>query len=161
MSTKRKVKKVNDHLINREIAELKKLIVYVVQIDDILESLEVQSISEFEKVLNEKSGFVNVMMSATAYGKEDEYKMLIQLDHLIDDRLTSADLDGSKELKSSVIAEITEKHTEYYEEADLKLIDTLNKIMKQYNSLSHTQRQQIGFNQSYELIFNPMSNLFR
>ena len=161
MSTKRKVKKVNDHLINREIAELKKLIVYVVQIDDILESLEVQSISEFEKVLNEKSGFVNVMMSATAYGKEDEYKMLIQLDHLIDDRLTSADLDGSKELKSSVIAEITEKHTTYFTEADLKIIDTLNKVMKQYNSLPLSDRQQIGYNQSYELIFDPMSNLFR
>ena len=49
------------------------------------------------------------MMSATAYGKDTEYKRLLELEKLIDSRLTTADLDGSKELKSSVIAEITEK----------------------------------------------------
>ena len=77
--------------------------------DDLLENLEVQSVSEFENFINEKSGFVNAMMSATAYGKDVEYKRLLELEKLIDSRLTSADLDGSKELKSSVIAEITEK----------------------------------------------------
>ena len=79
MNTKRKVKNVNDQLINREITELKKLIVLVVETDDLLENLEVQSISEFENFINEKSGFVNAMMSATAYGKDTEYKRLLEL----------------------------------------------------------------------------------
>ena len=159
MSTKRKVKKVNDQLINREIAELKKLIVLVVETDDLLENLEVQSISEFENFINEKSGFVNAMMSATAYGKDTEYKRLLELEKLIDSRLTTADLDGSKELKSSVIAEITEKHTEYYSDAEMKAKKVLEKVMKDFNALSHTERNQIGFSHSAELIYSPFSYL--
>jgi len=159
MSTKRKVKNVNDQAINREIAELKKLIVLVVETDDLLEGLEVQSISEFENFINEKSGFVNAMMSAQAYGKDAEYKRLLELEKLIDSRLTTADLDGSKELKSSVIAEITEKHTEYYSDAEMKAKKVLEKVMKDFNALSHTERNQIGFNHSAELIYSPFSYL--
>jgi hypothetical protein len=158
MSTK-KVKNVNEQLINREVAELKKLIIYVVETDDLLEGLEVQSISEFENFINEKSGFVNAMMSATAYGKDTEYNRLLELEKLIDSRLTTADLDDSKELKSSVIAEITEKHTEYYSDAEMKAKKVLEKVMKDFNALSHTERNQIGFSHSAELIYSPFSYL--
>ena len=159
MNTKRKVKNVNDQLINREITELKKLIVLVVETDDLLENLEVQSISEFENFINEKSGFVNAMMSATAYGKDTEYKRLLELEKLIDSRLTSEDLDGSKELKSSVIANITEQNTEYYSDAEMKAKKVLEKVMTDFNKLSHTERQQIGFSHSNELVYSPFSNL--
>jgi hypothetical protein len=159
MSTKRKVKKVSEQLITKEIAELKKLIVLVVETDDLLENLEVQSISEFENFINEKSGFVNAMMSATAYGKDTEYNRLLELEKLIDSRLTTADLDDSKELKSSVIAEITEKHTEYYSDAEMKAKKVLEKVMKDFNALSHTERSQIGFSHSAELIYSPFSYL--
>ena len=159
MNTKRKVKNVNDQLINREITELKKLIVLVVETDDLLENLEVQSISEFENFINEKSGFVNAMMSATAYGKDTEYKRLLELEKLIDSRLTTADLDGSKELKSSVIANITEKNTEYYSDAEMKAKKGLEKVMKDFNKLSYIERQQVVFSHSKELVYNPFSNL--
>jgi len=159
MNTKRKVKNVNDQLINREITELKKLIVLVVETDDLLENLEVQSISEFENFINEKSGFVNAMMSATAYGKDTEYKRLLELEKLIDSRLTSKDLDGSKELKSSVIANITEKNTEYYSDAEMKAKKVLEKVMKDFNKLSYIERQQVVFSHSKELVYNPFSNL--
>ena len=159
MSTKRKVKNVNEQAINREIADLKKLIVLVVETDDLLENLEVQSVSEFENFINEKSGFVNAMMSATAYGKDTEYKRLLALEKLIDSRLTTTDLDDSKELKSSVISEITEKHTEYYSDAEMKAKKVLEKVMKDFNALSHTERNQIGFSHSAELIYSPFSYL--
>ena len=159
MNTKRKVKNVNDQLINREITELKKLIVLVVETDDLLENLEVQSISEFENFINEKSGFVNAMMSATAYGKDTEYKRLLELEKLIDSRLTSKDLDGSKELKSSVIANITEQNTEYYSDAEMKAKKVLEKVMKDFNKLSYIERQQVVFSHSKELVYNPFSNL--
>ena len=159
MNTKRKVKNVNDQLINREITELKKLIVLVVETDDLLENLEVQSISEFENFINEKSGFVNAMMSATAYGKDTEYKRLLELEKLIDSRLTSEDLDGSKELKSSVIANITEQNTEYYSDAEMKAKKVLEKVMKDFNKLSYIERQQVVFSHSKELVYNPFSNL--
>ena len=140
-------------------SDLKKLIVLVVETDDLLENLEVQSVSEFENFINEKSGFVNAMMSATAYGKDTEYKRLLELEKLIDSRLTTADLDGSKELKSSVIENIKDKHTEYYSDAEMKAKKVLEKVMTDFNKLSHTERKQIGFSHSSELIYSPFSYL--
>ena len=159
MNTKRKVKKVNEQLITKEISDLNKLVVLVVETDDLLEQLEANNIAEFEDSINKKSGFVNAMLSAQAYGKDTEYKRLLELEKLIDSRLTSADLDGSKELKSSLIAEITEKHTEYYSDAEMKAKKVLEKVMKDFNALSHTERNQIGFNHSAELIYSPFSYL--
>jgi histone deacetylase complex regulatory component SIN3 len=153
------VKKVNEQSISKEISELNKVVVLVVETDDLLEQLEAKSISEFEDSINKKSGFVNSLMSATAYGKDVEYKRLLELEKLINNRLTSEDLNPSKELKNTLIENIKEKHTEYYTEEDLVVKKSLQKIMKTYNALSHTQRQQIGFNPSYELIFSPFSDL--
>ena len=62
MNTKRKVKKVSEQLITKEIADLNKLVVLVVETDDLLEQLEAKSISEFEDSINKKSGFVNSLM---------------------------------------------------------------------------------------------------
>ena len=69
MSAKRKVKNVNDQLIRKEIDKLNELVVLVVESKDLLEQLGSLSISEFEDSINRKSGFVNAMMSATAFGK--------------------------------------------------------------------------------------------
>ena len=159
MNAKRKVKKVNEQLITKEISDLNKLVVLVVETDDLLEQLEAKSISEFEDSINKKSGFVNSLMSATAYGKDTEYKRLLELEKLIDSRLTSEDLDGSKELKSSVIANITEQNTEYYSDAEMKAKKVLEKVMTDFNKLSHTERQQIIFSRSSELVYSPFSNL--
>ncbi len=159
MSTKKKVKNVNEQAINREIAELKKLIVLVVETDDLLEGLEAESIQDFENNVNALTQFTNPMVSAQAFNLDAEYNRLLELDRLIDSRLTSADLDASKELKSIVIAEITEKYTNYYSDAEMKAKKVLEKVMTDFNKLSHTDRKQIGFNHSSELIYSPFSYL--
>tara|TARA_R110000787_G_scaffold80768_1_gene175506 strand:+ start:16 stop:501 length:486 start_codon:yes stop_codon:yes gene_type:complete len=161
MSKKKTIKKVHEGRIKDEINKLSKVITQVVEMDDLLEQVEAESIKEFEDNVNALTNFTNPMISAQAFNLDGHYKRLLELEKLIDGKLTSNDLTASKELKKSYVSNITEKHTEYYEEADLKLIDTLNDVMKQYNTLSLSDRQQIGYNQSYELIFNPMSNLFR
>ena len=68
-------------------------------------------------------------------------------------------MDGSKELKSSVIANITEQNTEYYSDAEMKAKKVLEKVMKDFNKLSRTERQQVGFSRSSELVYSPFSNL--
>ena len=159
MNTKRKVKKVSEQLITKEIADLNKLVVLVVETDDLLEQLEANNIAEFEDSINKKSGFVNSLMSATAYGKDAEYKRLLELEKIIDSRLKSEDLTSSKELKSSIIANIKEKYTEYYSKEELHAKKVLEKVMTDFNALSHIERQQIGFSHSSELVYSPFSNL--
>jgi len=65
----------------------------------------------------------------------------------------------SKELKSSVIASVIDKHTEYYTPEELITKNTLQDLMHTYNSLSFENRQQIGFNRGLELAFKPFSEL--
>ena len=159
MSTKRKVKKVNDHLIALEIDKLNKLIVLVVESKDLLEQLGSLSISEFEDSINKKSGFVNAMMSATAYGKDVEYKRLLELEKQINRRLSIEDLTSAMELKSSVIANIKEMNTEHYSEDEMKAKTVIEKVMKEYNKLSYTERRQAVFNHSFELVYGTFSDL--
>jgi len=160
MSTKRKVKKrENGHLIQVELAEIKKIVPLLVEQEDLLLQLEAKSIENFEKNINELTGFTNAMVSANAFGKEAEYKRLLELETLIDGRLSSKDLMKSKELKSSVIASVIDKHTEYYTPEELITKNTLQDLMHTYNSLSFENRQQIGFNRSKELSFTIYSEL--
>ena len=159
MNSKRKVKKVNEHLFTREVAELNNVKILVVEFADLLKQLESSSIGEFEIKVNEKTKFTNPVLSASAFGLESQYKRLIELEKLIDNRLSADDLTASKELKSTLIANIREKHTEYYNDEELESKKLLESIIKSYNKLSQIQRQQIGFNRSYELVYSPFSEL--
>jgi len=152
-------KRENGHLIQVELAEIKKIVPLLVEQEDLLLQLEAKSIEDFEKNINELTGFTNAMVSSSCFGKEAEYKRLLELETLIDGKLCSSDLMKSKELKSSVIASIIDKHTEYYTPEELTAKNTLQDLMHTYNNLSLENRQQIGFNRSKELSFTIYSEL--
>ena len=154
-----KVKRKNGHLIQVELDQLKKIIPLVVEMEGLLLQLEADSIADFEKNINALTNFTNAMVSANAFGKEAEYKRLLELETLIDGKLSSKDLTKSKDLKSSVIANVIDKHTEYYSPEELIAKNTLQDLMHTYNNLSFENRQQIGFNRSKELSFTLYSEL--
>ena len=110
----KKIKKKNTHNLQVELDELRKLSLLIVEQDDLLEQLEASSIEDFETKINALSKFTNPMASANAFGKEAEYKRLLELEGLVDGRLTSEDLTKSKDLKSAVIASIIEKCLDYF-----------------------------------------------
>jgi hypothetical protein len=101
------------------------------------------------------------MISAQAFNLEAQYKRLLELEKQINGKLKSEDLTSTKELKSSVIANIKEKHTIYYTTAELKLKTRLEKIIKDFNGLSFNDRKNIGLNRSGELAFTVYSSLIR
>ena len=152
-------KRENGHLIQVELEHLRKLAIMVAEMDDLLEGLEAKSIEDFEKNINELTSFTNAMVSSAAFGKEDEYKRLLELEILIDGKLHSTDLTKSKDLKSSVIASVIDKHTEFYSEEEQQTKQTLEKLMQTFNSLSLENRKQIAFNYSSELSYTPFSEL--
>ena len=160
IKTKKQVRKrQNGHLIQVELENLKKLAIMVAEMDDLLEGLEAKSIEDFEKNINELTGFTNATVSANAFGKESEYKRLLELETLLDGKLFSKDLTKSKDLKSSVIASIIDKHSEFYTEEEQQTKQTLEKLMQTFNSLSLENRKQIAFNYSSELSYTPFSEL--
>ena len=157
---KRKIKKrSNGHLINVELEQLKKLVPLVVEMDDLLEGLEAKSIEDFEKNINDLTKFTNAMVSANAFGKEAEYKRLLEIESLLNDKLSSKDLTKTKEINPAIISAIIDKHTEFYTEEEQQTKQTLEKLMQTFNSLSLENRKQIAFNYSSELSYTPFSEL--
>ena len=152
-------KRENGHLIQVELEQLKSVVTLLVEQEDLLEGLEAKSIEDFESQINKLTGFTNTMVSANAFGKEAEYKRLLELETLIDGKLSFKDLDKSKNLKSSVIASVIDKHTEFYTEEEQQTKQTLEKLMQTFNRLSLENRKQIAFNYSSELSYTPFSEL--
>ena len=155
----KKKKRTNGHLIQVELEQLKQVVPLLVEQEDLLLQLEAKSVEDFEKNINELTGFTNATVSANAFGKETEYKRLLELETLLDGKLFSKDLTKSKDLKSSVIASIIDKHTEFYTEEEQQTKQTLEKLMQTFNSLSLENRKQIAFNYSSELSYTPFSEL--
>ena len=155
----KQVKRKNGHLIQVELEQLKQVVPLLVEQEDLLLQLEAKSIEDFEKNMNKLTGFTNAMVSANAFGKEAEYKRLLELETLTDGKLSFKDLDKSKNLKSSVIASVIDKHTEFYTENEQETKQTLETIMNSFNSLTLESRKQIAFNRSGELSYTPFSEL--
>ena len=152
-------KRTNGHLIQVELEQLKSVVTLLVEQEDLLEGLEAKSIEDFESQINKLTGFTNTMVSANAFGKEAEYKRLLELETLIDGRLSSKDLTKSKDLKSSVIASVIDKHTEFYSEEEQATKKTLETIMQTFNNLSLENRKHVAFRLNNELSFTPFSEL--
>ena len=155
----KKKKRTNGHLIQVELEQLKQVVPLLVEQEDLLLQLEAKSVEDFEKNINELTGFTNATVSANAFGKETEYKRLLELETLIDGKLSSKNLTKSKDLKSSVIASVIDKHTEFYTEEEQQTKQTLEKLMQTFNRLSLENRKQIAFNYSSELSYTPFSEL--
>lgn len=154
-----KIKKIHQHRIDAEVKDLSQVIELVVEFEDLLNQLESKSIAEFEFKINEQSGFTNALMSSTAFGKDTEYKRLLELEKQIDGRLSADDLTANKGLKKRVIDSIRDKHVEYYTNNELRTKEILEKIIQMHNTLSFEDRKHIVFDRSGALIFSPFSSL--
>ena len=133
MEHKKTIKKQNQNKIDNEIQELKNIIPLVLESSEILKKLGAESIAEFEFQINEKSGFVKASLSAEAYGLENEYSRLLEVEKLINTRLLKTDLTSANELKSNVIKKIEAKHIEYFTDSELETRKILNDIIESYN----------------------------
>jgi hypothetical protein len=153
----KEVKKVYQNLINIDLENLEKLIPLVVEFKTILQELKASSLSEFEFLINERSGFVSAMMSATAYGLEKPYNRLLSIETLIDGKISLDDLTSNNTLKTTVKDAIINKHTEYFTPGELNVKKDLDNVINIFNSLDFHERQHIGFNRSYELAYNAFS----
>ena len=157
---KNKVKKrTNGHYIQIEMEQLKSKIPLVVEMEDLLLQLEANSISDFETKINALTKFTNPMASANAYLKATEYVRLLELETLIDGKLSSGDLTKTKDLKNSIITEVIEKNTEYYTPSELSVKKVLEGVMQTFNSLNLEERRQVAFSHLNEIKYTPFSEL--
>ena len=161
MSTEKKhVKHFAQHQANVEINELKRAYLpLAIEYANLLKELEVKSITELQFKLNERSGFTNALMSATAYGLENKYNRLLELEKSLDGKLSLQDLTKQNDIKLKKLDEIREKHTTYYSDEEFQARKELEQVMSRFNKIPRNYRKLIGFNYSQELSYTPFANL--
>ena len=71
------------------------------------------------------------------------------------------DLTASKQLKSTTLNEVKERHTEYYTDRDVEVKTIIDDIIKLHKTLSSKEKENMGFNRSGELVFSPYSEFVR
>lgn len=153
----KEIKKQDAHLIGVELNELKKLIPLAIEYKNLLKELEVSSVSEFELKVNEKTKFVNAMLSSQALGFESQYKKLLQLEKALDGKLSLEDLTSSNKLKPAVIDKITDKNTLYFTDDEIVIRKELNRIKESFNALDYDARRSVFIDRSFKIVFNPYS----
>jgi len=156
----KQLKKFNEAKYNIELKELTKLTEYIVEMQDLLQSLEAKNIEQLEKKLNEQTGFKNPNMSAVAMAVETEYNRLLQLEKLVDNRITLKDLNADFNIKKSFLNNLKEKHSIYYTDKELHDLNTLKNVSDSYNKLPIELRGQLVINMNGMQI-NPFSYLLR
>ena len=109
-----------------------------------------ETIEQIEDYLNDKTGFVNTMLSASAMGLDAQYNHIIKYFNVIDlAHFTEDFTDLSDELK----AELKEDFTIYWNDTDAKIIEKTLKLVKQFNEMDKSVRQAIVQNRNLEFVF--------
>jgi hypothetical protein len=146
--------------LQRELSELNKLLILFNENDFILSSLNFKSLEEFECYVLSKTGFKNIQMSATAMGLDNEYNTILKNIDTIGGKITETDV-VNKDFTKDFIQMITDKHTEYLNERDIKIAKAFKKMIEDYNKLDLKveERQHITFDNYGNLVFNPFSFL--
>jgi hypothetical protein len=148
--TMKKVKHFNSTKYNEQFAAAFSNRIEAKELNKALKSFpDCEGMEQIEKLLNKKTGFVNVQMSASAMGLENEYKS-------VTDYLGVIDLKNYKEnftkLTNEFVDGLREENTIYWSEADAKIIDKVNKNLKTINDMDI--RAGFGFNNLNQLVFN-------
>lgn len=157
---KKQLKKFNEAKYNIELKHINDIIKYLVESIDILKDLEVDSLEQLELNLNKKTGFKNPHISASAMSVETEYNRLLQLENLIDNRISIKDLNADFSIKKSFLKDLKEKFCIYYTDTELNDLHTLKDVVSVYNKLPIELRGQLIININGMQI-NPFSYLLR
>ncbi len=153
----------NDHLFNVEIAETKKLIPLVVQLEKICMDLaNVKTVKETETIYNERTKFTNSAVSFLAYNLQDEYKQAKHIEAKLSSgkyKLSRNELTDKNELKKSFVDAVRLKHSTFFTDKQMKQKNQVEKLMNDFNNLDILVRQQIGFNRLFELKYQVYAPL--
>lgn len=156
----KQLKKFNEAKYNIELKTLNELRTLFIEQSDLLNQLDVKDISELENEILNKTGFKNIQASANLLGIEKEYNRIINIENLINSKITPADLTADKEFKKSFLNKLKYKHSTFYTEIELKTLKRLNEVVEMYNKLNLEEKKQLAFSYN-DLQISPFSYLKR
>ena len=153
---KKHIKRFDQHNYRVDLELLNKQIPKLLEIRSICQKVaEVDTPEKTEEILNKRSGFVNTQLSFSAYGFDNEYKRIQQLEKEINGILTLDDITEKGKLKRSKEDEIRSKYIEYYSAEEYAQKEELERIVKEFNLLPHNVRKTFAIDLRGELRRHP------
>ena len=157
-----KIKKFNEAAYKSKMNELEIVATLLQESETICTNIaNVKTLAETELKLNEKSGFVNASMSAAAYGHEDAYRRLLDIEKMTKGLLDRDTMTANWTFKKPFLAEVKDEFTEYFTDAEADAILILDTIAKKYNELDIRYRASMGINREHKLQYFPNNTLLR
>ena len=141
-------KEVRATLKNKDNAKLLK--------DSLLSFQGLNSVEEIENYLNEKTGFVNTTLSASAMGVEEQYRHILKYIGVINMESYTEDFTDVTDIFKE---ELKKSCTTYWSPEDQEIIETALIHVAEINKLSVSVRQSIVLNR--ELSFNFSEQAYR
>jgi hypothetical protein len=158
MSKQKTIKKIDTYPLAVELENLTELVKYVMEKRDLLESVESESLADFELKLNEATGFVNANLSAQAIGKEEEFNRLNTIEKMLSTvDLKDENIDSEGNFTKKFTDALNEKHTVYFTKDEQIINKKIDAIIKSYNALVLPDRKNIIINRSGEMQINPFT----
>ena len=150
--TKRRLRSFNDANFKKQIALIKGELPNAKKLKKGLVAFAwCNTLEEINDYLNEKTGFLNAGMSASAMGLDMQYFIVTSYIDKIDFSLYNKSLT---DVDSEVVAKIKEENTTYYSEEDTKTLLKAEKVTKALNELPVGLRQSIFLNSYKEFVFD-------
>lgn len=146
--------------LQRELSDLNKLLILHNENEFILNSLNFKNIEEMESYVLDKTGFKNIQMGMMALGYEEDYNTILKNTESIGDKFNGNDLTGGT-FTEDFIQSITDKHTTYLSDKDIKIGKTFKKIIEDFRKLElqPEDKRHLVFDNYGNLVFNPFSYL--
>lgn len=149
---KKHIKRFDEHMYRVDLEILNKQIPKLIEIRSICQKVaEVDTPEKAEEILNKRSGFVNTQLSFSAYGFDDEYKRIQELEKEINGLLTLNEITEKGKLKRSKEDEIRAKYVEYYTPEEYAQKEYIERIVKEFNLLPHNVRRTFAIDLRGEL----------
>ena len=105
------LKNFNEATYKKDFKELEDLKVLLIEKIDLLKQLDVKNLTELEEYILNSTGFKNVQMSAMAIGVEQEYNRILEIDKLLQDKISFNDLNKDYSFKKPFLDELKTKHS--------------------------------------------------
>lgn len=146
--------------LQRELTELNKLLLLHKENEFILSSLNFKSVEEMENYVLEKTGFKNIQMATTALGYDEDYNTILKNIEAIGDKFNGNDLINGK-FSDEFIQSITDKHTTYLSDRDIKIGNAFKKMIEDFRKLElqAEDKRHLVIDNYGNLVFNPFSYL--
>jgi hypothetical protein len=150
--TKRRLRSFNDANFKKEIALIKGELPNAIKLAKSLVAFAgCNTLEEINDYLNEKTGFLNAGMSASAMGLEVQYFIVTSYINKIDFSNYNKNLT---DISPNVENALREENSVYYNEEETKTLLKAEKVTKTLNELPVGLRQSVFLNSFKEFVFD-------